>query len=45
MAEYNNYREALADIRDYIWYYNFDRKHSALDYETPAQFEQDFSYN
>lgn len=45
MAEYNNYREALADIRDFIWYYNFDRKHSALDYQTPAQFEQDFSYN
>ena len=30
MTEYKNYDQALVDIRDYISYYNFDRKHSAL---------------
>lgn len=45
MTEYKNYSEALKDIRDYISYYNFDRKHSALDYQTPVQFEQNFNLN
>lgn len=45
MTEYRNYNEALRDIRDYISYYNFDRKHSALDYQTPSQFEQNYHLN
>ena len=43
MTEYKNYNEALKDIRDYISYYNFERKHSAIEYQTPNQFEQYFS--
>jgi transposase InsO family protein len=45
MTEYKNYNEALKDIRSYISYYNFERKHSAIGYQTPCQFEQNFSLN
>jgi len=31
---------ALKEIAEYIRYYNFQRKHSAIEYLTPAQFEQ-----
>lgn len=40
MTEYKTYAEAVKDIRDYLWYYNFERRHSALDYQSPAQFER-----
>jgi transposase InsO family protein len=30
---------AREEIRDYIRYYNTNRRHSALDYSTPEQFE------
>ncbi|MCA9199798.1 MAG: integrase core domain-containing protein, partial [Planctomycetales bacterium] len=39
MTEYENYRAALREIRNYIHYYNFERKHSSLGYLTPSQFE------
>ncbi|MGN6547629.1 MAG: IS3 family transposase [Aureliella sp.] len=39
MTEYNSSREAWREIAEYIEYYNFRRKHSALDYLTPIQFE------
>jgi len=39
MTEYENHRAAEYDLSEYIRYYNLDRKHSALDYLTPAQFE------
>ena len=45
MTEYKNYNEALKDIRSYISYYNFERKHSAIGYMTPNQFEQSYSFN
>ncbi len=45
MTEYKNYDEALKDIRSYIHYYNFERKHSALGYQTPSQFEQNACLN
>ena len=45
MTEYKNYNEALKDIRSYISYYNFERKHSAIGYMTPNQFEQTYSFN
>jgi len=45
MTEYKNYNQALKDIRDYISYYNFERKHSAIDYQTPCQFEKNFRLN
>ena len=45
MTEYRNYTAALKEIRDYIEYYNFDRKHSAINYQTPDQFERKFKLN
>ena len=40
MTEYQSIQEALKEVAEYIRYYNFERKHSALDYRSPAQFEQ-----
>jgi putative transposase len=40
MTEYENHRAAHRDIADYIHYYLTERKHSALDYLTPQQFER-----
>jgi putative transposase len=45
MTEYKNYNDALKDIQSYINYYNFERKHSAIGYQTPCQFEQNVSLN
>ena len=39
MTEYDNHRTACREIADYIDYYRNDRKHSALGYLTPKQFE------
>ncbi len=39
MTEYENHQEAESEIAEYIRYYNFDRKHSSLEYLKPAQFE------
>jgi transposase InsO family protein len=39
MECYENETEAREEIRDYIRYYNTNRRHSALDYSTPEQFE------
>jgi transposase InsO family protein len=39
MTEYKHYRKARREIGEYIAYYNLDRKHSALGYLTPHQFE------
>ena len=40
MTEFETIREALKDISPYLRYYNFERKHSAIEYLTPARFEQ-----
>ena len=40
MTEYKTIREALKEIAEYIRCYNCERKHSAIEYLTPAQFEQ-----
>ena len=39
MTEYENHGVALKEITRYIAYYNLERKHSALGYLTPSQFE------
>ena len=39
MTEYKNYDSAINEIQRYVAYYNFQRKHSAINYQTPAQFE------
>jgi transposase InsO family protein len=39
MTEYPHQAAALREIRSYIAYYNQERKHSALGYITPQQFE------
>lgn len=40
MTRYNSYSEARAEIGEYIRYYNFERKHSGIEYLKPAQFEE-----
>jgi transposase InsO family protein len=40
MTEYDNQRDARRQIAEYIDYYRTDRKHSALGYVTPQQFER-----
>lgn len=37
LTQYNNIKEARAAIGAYIHTYNFERRHSALDYQTPAE--------
>jgi len=39
ITEYHNYSAAHREITEYLHYYGRERKHSALDYLTPAQFE------
>ncbi len=39
MTEYEDMTTALNEVRGYVSYYNFERKHSRLGYLTPATFE------
>ena len=39
MTQYENFKAAQSEIRQYIHYYNFERKHSSIEYLKPAQFE------
>lgn len=45
MTEYPNYQNAEKDIATYVNYYNFQRKHSAIGYQTPTEFEIAFFKN
>ena len=40
MTDYENSRAARTEIAQYIRYYNFDRRHSGIEYCSPAQLEQ-----
>ena len=33
-------QEAIDDLTEYIGYYNSERRHSALNYDSPVQFER-----
>jgi putative transposase len=39
MTEYPSWRAATKELSEYIQYYNTERKHSAIGYLTPSQFE------
>lgn len=39
MTEYENIHRATGDLETYFRYYNRDRKHSGIGYQTPDQFE------
>lgn len=39
MTEYENSSQARGDIAGYLAYYNNERRHSSLEYVSPAQFE------
>jgi putative transposase len=39
LVEYRNGAEALRELMSYIRYYNGDRRHSSLGYNSPSQFE------
>jgi len=40
MTDYQSSRHARREIAQYILYYNFERRHSGIEYCTPAQIEQ-----
>lgn len=37
MKDYQNVPDAVRNLRDYLTFYNHERLHQALDYQTPAQ--------
>lgn len=37
---YTTRQQAIDDLTEYIGYYNTERRHSALDYDSPVQFER-----
>ena len=44
MKSYDSLAQAKQEVQDYINYYNTLRRHSALDYKTPTQFELNLNH-
>ena len=44
MKSYDSLAQAEQEIQDYINYYNTLRRHSALEYKTPTQFELNLNH-
>jgi len=44
MTTYDSFENAMKDINEYINYYNVMRRHSAIDYLSPASFEARLSH-
>ena len=40
LTDYANHTAAVHELSEYLRYYNLERRHSALDYDTPIEFEQ-----
>ena len=45
MTEYEDCRQARSEIANYLAYYNTERRHSSLDYLSPAAFEAKLTSN
>ena len=45
MTEYEDCRQARSEIASYLAYYNHDRRHSSLEYLSPATFEARLTRN
>jgi transposase InsO family protein len=40
MTDYEDSKSASKEVREYVGYYNFERRHSGIEYCSPNQFEQ-----
>ena len=40
LVDYADHTAAVNELSEYLRYYNLERRHSALDYDTPLEFEQ-----
>ena len=40
LVDYADHTAAVRELTEYIRYYNFERRHSALGYDTPLEYEQ-----
>ena len=40
LVDYADDPAAIRELSEYVRYYNFERRHSSLEYDTPAEFER-----
>lgn len=43
LVDYTDAAEAIRELREYVHYYNHERRHSSLGYDTPTEFEHTHS--